>query len=312
ASLEQLSGMTQTRKKLMMAMVEQLEELVKKEDSANSIQFTKMLADTYNRLGVVTGSPFVLSVGKITESRPYQDKALALYQKILPKRRDGLKAHNDISRVKREIAKLYAAEKDTKNMRRLYAETLQEMEWVYKDQPLDKQHALAVVYIVGAHGEMHLGNLAYSQQLLNQANTILQALDEREHTVNYEIETRFIKEERANILFLKKETSAAEVIYKGLLAQKLKHKHWRLVRSHVRVNTALGCIHLEKQQQQSALQYFKQARKFATELSNKYPAVTSLKDALQRYEALDKASYDELTHIMFCRQPSKFMMPLMP
>ncbi len=309
ASLEQLSGMTRTRKKLMMSMVEQLEALVKK-NSSNNIQLAKMLADTYNRLGVVTGSPFVLSVGNIAESRPYQEKALALYEKILPKRRDYLKAHNDISRVKREIAKLYAAEKDTKNMRILYAETLQEMELAYKDQPLEKQHALAVVYIVGAHGEMHLDNLEYSQQLLNQADNILQVLDEREHTVNYEIETRFIKEEGANILLLKKEVKAAEAIYSKLLAQKPKHHHWRLVRSQVRVNTALGCINLQQQQLQTALQYFKQARMFATELSNKYPAVKPLKNALQRYETLDDASSKELANVMFCAHPRKFMMPL--
>ncbi len=309
-SLEQLPRTTRTRKKLMMSMVEQLERLLENKYSTNNIELTKMLATTYNRLGVVTGSPFVLSVGDVIESRTYQNKALSLYKKILPLRRDRLAAHNDISRVKREIAKLYADEKDTKNMRLLYAETLQEMELAYKDQPLEKQHALAVVYIVGAHGEMHLDNLAYSQQLLNQADHILQALDEREHTVNYEIETRFIKEETANILLLKKEVNTAEAIYSKLLAQKPKHPHWRLVRSQVRVNTALGCINLQQQQLKTALQYFKQAQTLATELSNKYPAVKPLKSALQRYETLDKANSKELANRMFCTQPRKFMMPL--
>ncbi|MCK5916780.1 MAG: serine/threonine protein kinase [Cocleimonas sp.] len=308
ASLEQQSGMTPTRKKLMMSMVQQLEKLVK--NSSNNIQLTKMLADTYNRLGVVTGSPYVLSMGNIPESRRYQYKALALYEKIQRQRKDSLAAHNDISRVKREIAKLYAADNDTKRMREYYAETLQEMEKAYRDQPLKKQHTLAIVYIVGAHGEMHLGNLKYSQQLLDQATKILQALDVREHKVNYEIETRFIKEETAHILLLKSDLNAAKAIYTALLEKKLKNNHWRLVRSHVRVNTALGCIYLQKQQQQIALQYFKQARKFATKLSNKYPAVESLSKALQHYETLDKASSEELSSIMFCTEPRKFMMPL--
>jgi serine/threonine protein kinase len=310
-SLKQLPKTTPTRQLLIKSAVDQLESL--QQYYPDNIHINKMLAKTYWRLGVVVGSPFVLSMGKVKEARLYQDKALNLYLKILPLRSDVLLAYNDISRVKREIAKLYAANNDTEKMRSLYAEMLQEMEQVYKNQPIEKKHALAVVYIVGAHGEMHLDNIDYARQLLNQAEKILQALDVSEHTKAYEIETRFIEEERANILLLRNKYSAAESIYRKLLDKKPQHKQWRIVRSLIRINTALGCVNLHKQRKQSALQYFRQARVISMKLSSKYPAVESLKLALQRYKVLDKLAIidnKELARVMYCNTPRKFMMPL--
>ncbi len=311
--LEQLPHTTATRKVLIESAVHQLEFFRAK--TPDDIEMSKMLADTYRKLGVVTGSPFVLSLGEFDEALETYNKALLIYRHILDKGNNDLDIYNKRDAIKREIAKLYAYKNDTKNMQRLYTEMRIEMEQVYKNQPLSKQHALAITYIVGAHGEMHLGNLDESQSLLDKAKLILQALEISEKTVKYEIETRFILEETANILLLKKHYKPAELIYQQLLKKTPNHRHWRIERANARVNMALACIYLQQKERESALRYFDTAYKSYKGLSEKYPAVASLKHTAQRYAKMNdnianKTDITALSKIMQCHQPQSFMMPL--
>ena len=312
-SLEQLPHTTPTRKLLIESVVIQLEFF--QEEAPDDVEMSKMLANTYRKLGVVTGSPFVLSLGEVESSQKFYNKALLIYQNILNTDNTNLDVHNNISAIKREIAKLYAYKNDTKNMQLTYIEMRKEMEEAYKDEPLSKQHALAITYIVGAHGEMHLGNLSDSQRLLDKAALILQALAPSEHTVKYEIETRFITEENANILLLEKKYASAELIYRQLLQRTPKHNHWRIERANARVNMALACISFQNEAREQGIKHFSQAYGSYQQLSNKYPAVTSLKNIVQRYGAFNKNISNEmdtktLSKMMQCHNAKSFMMPL--
>ena len=312
-SLEQLPQTTPTRKLLIESVVSQLEFF--QTEAPDDIEMSKMLAGTYRKLGVVTGSPFVLSLGEVESSQQFYNKALLIYQNILKSDTDNLDIHNNISAIKREIAKLYAYKNDTKNMQRVYMEMQTEMEQAYKNQPLSKQHALAITYIVGAHGEMHLGNLATSQALLDKAKHILQALEPSEHTVKYEIETRFVAEETANILLLRKHYKAAKLIYRQLLEKTPLNKHWRIERANARINMALACISFQDQERDQGIRYFSHAYNTYKRLSDKYPAVASLKNNVTHYAAFNKNMHHEmksdvLAKMMQCHQPQSFMLPL--
>ena len=312
-SLEQLPHTTPTRKLLIASVVSQLEFF--QTEVPDDIEMNKMLADTYRKLGVVTGSPFVLSLGEVKPSQQLYNKALLIYQNMLKNDKENLDIHNNISMVKREIAKLYAYNNDTKNMQRVYIEMQTEMEEAYKNQPLSKQHALAITYLVGAHGEMHLGNLANSQSLLHKAKSILQALAPSEHTIKYKIETRFIEEEIANILLLKKQYEPAKLIYRQLLEPPLTDEHWRIKRANARINMALACISFQYKERDQGIKHFSQAYSAYKELSDTYPAVPSLKNIVQGYAAFNKnmnnkAETEVLSKMMLCHQPKTFMMPL--
>ncbi|HIO92039.1 MAG TPA: serine/threonine protein kinase [Leucothrix mucor] len=312
-SLSKIPQTTPTRKLLIESVVRQLESF--SQQMPGDLEMSILLADNYKKLGVVTGSPFLLSLGDTQSSRGLYDKALVLYNDILPQVDDPLLIHNKINDVKREIGKLYAFQKDIPNMKKLLLEMRLEMEAIYRKLPLSKQHALAVTYIAEAHAEMHLDNFTHSQALLNQAKQILQALGKVEHTERYWIETRFVEEETANILLLKNKPNAAEIIYKSLLKKTPKLSHWRIDRANARVNMALACIYFKKNNRDDALEYFSQAFSRFKSLSEKYPSVLSLKKTTQRYAVFNKAVVDtmgneHLSKQLQCHHPQSFMMPL--
>ena len=312
-SLEKIPQTTHARKLLIGSAVRQLESF--SQQMPDDIEMKILLADNYKKLGVVTGSPFVLSLGDTKSSKDLYDKALAVYKEILPLADDPLVIHKKINDTKREIGKLYAFQNDKKKVQAILIEMRNDMEKAYKDSPLSKQHPLAVTYIAEAHVEMHWNHLDYSQSLLDKAKKILQALDKKEQTHRYWIETRFVEEESANILLLKNKYDAAEVIYQNLLRTEPKIGHWRIDRANARINMAMACINLKRHKQELALEYFSQAFHLYKNLSERYPAVNSLKKALQKYSKFNQLIINstdsrKLFKQLQCDRPQSFMMPL--
>ena len=242
-------------------------------------------AKLYALMGTVSGHPYAISNRNTDESKHYYRQSMKLYEGLLDKRADKVKAYEDYTDVKRHLAVVVAYSGDMKKGFSMLKQVQETIHTVYEkyDVPISKRYYSGLFSMVEAFGRMHIKEYTKASKLLDYAEKFFSEADNKSSQL-YIDRMAFFYELRGHLAHLQHAPSEAKSYYLKVIDDYGRFDDsWKIQRSLGRINQCLGCLLLRENKLSEAQQRFLNAKHIYEKLSQRYRRVSALEARLNNF-----------------------------